>query len=338
MSRIARAVGAAGIESLTITHEDVPTPGPGEALVRLRAATLNFRDLIMVKGLIPGIYKTPDLVPLSCAAGVVVAVGAGVTRVAPGQRVSPIFDLDWITGPHASLGGGAGGRMLGGNADGVAREHMVVGADSLVLLPDELGDLDAATLACAGLTSWSALTQARATQPGDWVLAHGTGGVSLAALQFAKAMGAQVAITSSSDAKLARARSLGADVTVNYRSDPDWAGAIRAAIGGNRVANVIDTVGGTQFDDNVALLAGDGQLSAIGMLGSEFSWTRMQEGVNLVPIAVGNRDAHEAMLAFIVRHGIRPVVDVVYDLDRIADAYRCLEGNAFFGKVGISLL
>ena len=338
MFRIARAVGGAGIDSLTVTRADVPTPGPGEALVRLHAATLNFRDLIMVKGLIPGICKTPDLVPLSCAAGVVVAVGPGVVRVAPGQRVSPIFDLDWITGPHASVNGGMGGRMLGGNADGVAREHMLVGADSLVLIPDELGDLDAATLACAGLTAWSALTQARPTGPDDWVLAHGTGGVAIAALQFAKALGARVAITSSSDAKLARARSLGADVTVNYRTDPGWAATIRAAIGGSRVANVIDTVGASQFDDNVSLLAGDGQLSAIGMLGSEFSWTRMQDGLNLVPIAVGNRDAHEAMLAFIVRHGIRPVVDVVYDLDRIADAYRCVESNAFFGKVGVSLL
>jgi len=334
MSKIARAVGGAGIDSLSVREQDVPSPGPGEALVRLHAATLNFRDLIMVKGLIPGIFKTPDLVPLSCAAGVVVAVGDGVTRVAVGQRVSPIFDLDWISGPH----NGVGGRMLGGNADGVARQHTCFGAESLVVLPDELGDLDAATLTCAALTAWSALTAARPTGAGDWVLAHGTGGVALAALQFAKAMGAQVAITSSSDAKLARARALGADVAVNYRTNPGWAGAIRQAIGGNKVANVIDTVGVSQFDDNVSLIGDGGQLSAIGMLGSDFSWSRQQAGVNLVPISVGNRDAHEAMLAFIVAHRIRPVVDVVYDLDRIADAYHCLESNAFFGKVGVNLL
>jgi NADPH:quinone reductase-like Zn-dependent oxidoreductase len=170
------------------------------------------------------------------------------------------------------------------------------------------------------------------------VLAHGTGGCSIAALQFAHAMGCKVAITSSSDRKLARARSLGADLTVNYKTTPDWAGAIRSAIGGNRIANVVDTVGAVQFDDNVSLLQDGGQLSAIGMLGSDFSWTRQQEGVNLAAIGVGNRDQHEAMLAFIVQHRIKPVVDVVYDLDRIQDAYKCMEGHGFFGKVGVSLL
>ena len=148
----------------------------------------------------------------------------------------------------------------------------------------------------------------------------------------------KVAITSSSDAKLARARSYGADVTVNYKSTPNWAEAIRDAVGGANVANVIDTVGATQFDDNASLLASDGQLSAIGMLGSDFSWTKQNPDVNLVPIAVGNRDQHEAMTAFIVQHRIKPVVDVVFDLDRIQDAYRTLEGGQFFGKVGVNLL
>ena len=321
-----------GIETLEIRHLPVPRPGPGEALVRLHAATLNFRDIIMAKGLIPGIAKEPELVPLSCAAGVVEAVGDGVTRVKPGDRVSPTFTLGWVSGPQASY------EMLGGSADGVARQYAVWNAESLVHNPDEIGDLEAATLACAGLTSWSALTQFRETRPGDWILAHGTGGVSIAALQFAKAMGAQVAITSSSDAKLARAKSLGADVTVNYRTTPDWAAALRSAIGGNHVVNVIDTVGAVQFDDNASLLTEGGQLSAIGMLGSDFSWTRTNPGIDLKPIAVGNREQHEAMLAFIVAHRIKPPVDVVYDLDRIQDAYRALERGQFFGKVGINLL
>lgn len=321
-----------GIETLEIREVPVPQPGPGEALVRLHAATLNFRDVIMAKGLIPGIAKEPELVPLSCAAGVVEAVGPGVTRVKPGDRVSPTFTLGWISGPQTSYA------MLGGSVDGVAQHYAAWDAESLVRNPDELGDLEAATLACAGLTSWSALTQYRQTRAGDWILAHGTGGVSIAALQFAKAMGARVAITSSSDAKLARAKSLGADVTVNYRTTPDWAAAIRAAIGGNGIANVIDTVGAVQFDDNAGLLSEDGQLSAIGMLGSDFSWTGSNITVDLKPIAVGNRDQHEAMLAFIVAHRIKPPVDVVYDLDRIQDAYRTLEAGQFFGKVGVNLL
>lgn len=320
-----------GIETLQIVERDVPQPGPGEALVRLTAATLNFRDLIMAKGLIPEIAKTPELIPLSCASGVVEAVGSGVTRVRARERVMPIFTLGWIDGPQTSMD------MLGGSVDGVARQYAVFPADSLVHLPDELGDLDGATFACAGVTAWSALTQYRATRPGDWILAHGTGGVAIAALQLAKAMGAKVAITSSSDAKLHRAKALGADVTVNYRTT-NWSDAVRQAIGGNRVANVIDTVGAAQFDDNAALLGEDGQISGIGMLGSDFSWTRPDATEVLRPIAVGNRGQHEAMTAFIVEHRIRPVVDVVYDLDRLQDAYRALESGKFFGKVGVNLL
>ena len=320
-----------GIDAIRIVEQDVPAPAPGEALVRLTAATLNFRDIIMAKGLIPYIAKTPELIPLSCASGVVEAVGAEVTRIKVGDRVMPTFTLGWIDGPQVSMD------MLGGSVDGVARQYAVFPDHSLAHLPDELGDFDGATLACAGLTAWSALTQYRPTAPGDWILAHGTGGVSIAALQFAKAMGAKVAITSSSDAKLSRARALGADVTINYKTTPGWAAALRRDLGGNRVANVIDTVGAVQFEDNAALLGNDGQISGIGMLGSDFTWTRPDAAAVLKPIAVGSRTQHEAMTKFIVSHRIRPVVDRVYDLDRLAEAYRALEGGEFFGKIGINL-
>lgn len=332
MAKVAVLQSGKGIETIKVSEADVPQPGPGEALVRLHAATLNFRDIIMAKALIPGIAKEPSLVPLSCAAGEVAAVGSGVTRVKVGDRVTPIFTLGYISGEQTSY------EMLGGSTDGVARQYAVFPAESLVLNPDELGDLEAATLTCAALTSWSALTAFRPTQPGEWILAHGTGGCSIAALQFAKAMGCSVAITSSSDRKLHRAQSLGADVVVNYKTTPYWADAIRKAIGGNKVANVIDTIGAVQFDDNASLMIEGGQLSAIGMLGSDFSWTKQNPQVNLAPISVGNRDGHEAMLRFIVEHRIKPVVDVVYDLDRIQDAYRCMESHAFFGKVGVNLL
>jgi NADPH:quinone reductase-like Zn-dependent oxidoreductase len=332
MTKVARLLSGKGIETITIEDVAIPEPGPGEALVRLHAATLNFRDIIMAKALIPGIAREPDLIPLSCSAGEVVSVGSGVTRVKAGDRVTPIFTLGHINGPQTSYD------MLGGSVDGVARQYAVFPAESLVLNPDELSDLEAATLTCAGLTSWSALTAFRPAQKGEWVLAHGTGGCSIAALQFAKAMGCNVAITSSSDRKLARARSLGADLTVNYKSTPDWAGAIRKALGGNKVANVIDTIGAVQFDDNASLMADGGQLSAIGMLGSDFSWSVPNPEVTLAPISVGNRDGHEAMLRFIVQHRIKPVVDVVYDLDRLQEAYRCMESHQFFGKVGVSLL
>lgn len=322
-----------GIGTIAIREAAVPQPGPGEALVRLHAATLNFRDIIVSDGLMPMMpVKEPEIVPLSCAAGVVESVGAGVTRVKAGDRVTPLFAIGWLSGPQGTS------TMLGGSIDGVGQEYAVYPAESLIHNPDELGDLEAATLACAGLTSWSALTAFRPTQAGEWVLAHGTGGVSIAALQLAKAMGAKVAITSSSDAKLARAKSLGADVTVNYKANPNWADAIRKAIGGNRIANVIDTVGATQFGDNSSLMQDGAQLSAIGMLGSQFTWMRQDINVDMKPIGVGNRDQHEAMLAFIVEHRIKPVVDVVYDLDRLQDAYRALQAGSFFGKVAVNLL
>lgn len=329
--KVARAVGGAGIEGLRIVEEDIPAPGPGEALVRLHAATLNFRDLIIVRGMMAGLVKEPDVVPLSCSAGEVVALGDGVSRVAVGDRVTPIFALGWLTGPQPTMD------MLGGRADGVARQYACFPAESLCHLPDHLGDLEGATLTCAGLTSWAALTQHRQLQAGEWVLCHGTGGVSIAALQFAKAMGGKVAITSSSDRKLNRARALGADVTINYRDTPDWENAVAKALGGPNVSIVVDVVGRDQFDRNLSLLRPDGLIATIGMLGSDFSWG-MDHGMERTGrISVGNRDQHEAMTAFIAEHAIRPPVDVVYDLDRLQDAYRHLESGRFFGKVGVNL-
>jgi NADPH:quinone reductase-like Zn-dependent oxidoreductase len=331
-SRAAYAVGGKGIDALEFRDVELGKPGPGEALVRLRAATLNFRDLLFIKGLLPRTTKLPDYVPLSCGAGEVLAVGAGVTRVRVGQRVSPIFHQGWINGPmHAQ-------DMLGGTADGTARTHAVFPVESLCLLPDELGDLEAATLPCAGLTAWSALFGQRPIRPGEWIATHGTGGVSMAAVQWAKAVGANVVITSSSDAKLKRARSHGADITINYRSEPDWAAAARRKLGGKGVDIVVDNAGGTQLAASGSLLNDGGVIAAIGMLDGEFSRGKDPGGKQMVAIAVGNRDQHEAMLAFAAQHRIHPVIDVVYDLSRLGAAMRHHESGRFFGKVGINLL
>jgi NADPH:quinone reductase-like Zn-dependent oxidoreductase len=327
----AKAVGGKGLESLRFEEVDAPVPGPGEALVRINAATLNFRDLLFIEGRLPGMTKVPDYVPLSCGAGVVEAVGAGVTRVRPGDRVSPIFALGWLEGPIPTMA------MLGGLADGVARSHAVFAADSLVINPPTLGDMDAATYTCAGVTAWNALFRDRPIQPGEWVLCPGTGGVSIAALQFAKAAGANVALTSSSDAKLTRGRALGADVTFNYHTDPDWRQSLMQASGGIDI--IVDVVGADELDANAALLKPGGIIAAIGMLGSDFSWHEAQVGGHPISrITVGNRADHEATLAFVKRHAIRPVVDAIYPLDRLGDALQHLKSGAFFGKVGITLL
>ncbi|HKR88131.1 MAG TPA: NAD(P)-dependent alcohol dehydrogenase [Phenylobacterium sp.] len=324
------AKGGAGIDSVELREVAIPEPGPGEALVRLKAATLNFRDLLFVNGVLPGMTKQPEYVPLSCATGEVLAVGEGVARVKAGDRVNPLF--------HQGLAAGARNSpdMLGGSADGVARTHAVFPAESLCLVPDELGDLEAATLPCAALTAWSALFDARPLKAGERVLVQGAGGVSIAALQWAKAAGAEVIITSSSDAKLKRAKALGADVGVNYRTSPDWAKAVRAASGGRGVDIVVDTAGASELEASASLLNDGGVIAAIGMLGGDFSWNR-QIDKPIVPISVGDREQHEAMLAFAARRGIRPVVDVVFDLTRLTDAMRCLESKQFFGKVGVNL-
>lgn len=328
-NKVALAEGGAGIDAITVTEQPVPEPGPGEAQVRLVAATLNYRDFLFATGRLSGMTKTPRYVPLSCATGEVTALGAGVTGLKIGDRVNPTFIQGQAEGSPMPM-------MLGGNVDGVARQWAVFPADRLCVVPDELGDLEAATLACAGLTAWSALFGARPIRAGETVLVQGTGGVSLAALQWAKAAGAHVIITSSSDAKLNRALALGADQGVNYRSQGDWAGAVRAALGGKGVDIVIDVAGASQLEASADLLNDGGQISAIGMLDGEFSWTRKIEK-SLVPISVGSPEQHAAMLAFAARHRIRPVVDIVYDLDRIGEALHRLESGRFFGKVGIGL-
>lgn len=326
---IARA--GAGIDALQLRELPVSEPGTGEALVRLKAATINFRDLLFITGRLSG-YAKPEYVPLCCATGEVVALGPGVARVRVGDRVNPIYYPGWIEGerPETLI-------MLGAQRDGVARGYAVFSAEDLCKVPDELGDLEAATLPCAGLSAWSAVFGARPVQRGEWVLVQGTGGVSIAALQWAKAAGANVIVTSSSERKLRRARALGADATINYREQPDWARAVREHLG-HGVDIVVDVLGATQLDASLSVLNEGGIVAALGMLDGAFSWERPIEGKPVVPIAVGNRTQHEQMLAFAARERIRPVVDVVYDLTRLADAMHCAERGEFFGKVGVNLV
>ncbi len=327
----AYAVGGKGTGGIALRQVPIEQPKAGEALVRLHAATLNYRDHLFLSGILPGMTKEPEYVPFSCGAGEVIALGEGVSRVKIGDRVNPIFSQGWLEGRTPSM------QMLGGFADGTARQYACFDAESLVTLPDYIGDLEAATLPCAGLTAWNALFQHRPIQAGEWVYCPGTGGVSLAAMQFAKAAGANVVITSSSDRKLARAKAMGADACVNYKSAPNLAQAIRDGAGGG-VDIVVDVVGQAQLEMNLALLNEGGMVSAIGMLADNSSWgADFFDDKRLGRISVGNRAEHEAMIAFCTAHAIRPVVDVVYDLHRVQDAYRHLTEGDFFGKIGINL-
>ncbi len=329
--RRALAHGGAGIDAITIETSAIPEAGAGEVLVRIHVATLNFRDLIGVKGLIPGMAGD-NYVPLSCSAGEVVAIGAGVTRVKVGDRVAPVFDQGWVSGEQTSRKPNS----LGARIDGVARDYAVFSEVGLSRLPDEVSDLEAATLPCAGLTAWNALFLARTTQPGDVVVVQGTGGVSIAALQFAKAAGAIVIVTSSSDSKLARAKSLGADHVINYRATPDWPAAVRALTHGVGAHVVIDVIGGSQLEQSASAVRSGGIIAAIGMLGGSFSWGK-QASVPIVPVAVGNRDQFEAMVRAIAANGIRPVVDRIYPLERLREALRYMESGSYFGKIAITM-
>ncbi|MGH8127695.1 MAG: zinc-dependent alcohol dehydrogenase family protein [Gammaproteobacteria bacterium] len=323
-----------GIESLERMDVPLPCAGPGEALVRMTAATLNFHDIVVAKALLPELILTAQLIPLSSATAEVVAVGDGVTGVKPGDRVNPLFGQGWFAGSEPTHPD----QMLGGTTDGVAREYAAFDADNLVHVPPELSDLEAATLPVAGLTAWHALHTQRPVAPGDWVLVQGTGGVSIAALQWAKAAGAHVVVTSSSDAKLRRATALGADITVNYRTTRDWATTVRERAG-HGMDLIVNNAGAAELERSARLLNEGGIVVAVGMFDGGFGWEREQiGGRKIVPVMIGHRGLHEAVIAFAATRAIHPVVDKVFSFERLPDAYRAQEAGRFIGKIGITFL
>jgi NADPH:quinone reductase-like Zn-dependent oxidoreductase len=327
-------VTGAGYDNVKMADRPVPQPSAGQVQVRMKAATLNYRDVLMLES--PSRAGRAPYVPLSCGCGEVIAVGEGVTRARVGDRVSPTFFQSWVSGPAEAADFG---KALGGPVDGVACEVACFPEDSVVRIPDSLSDLEAATLPCAGLTAWNGLFNIRASRPGDVVLLQGTGGVSIAGLQFAKAAGATVIITSSSDAKLVRARSLGADFGINYRSEPDWAKHARALTvrdGVEQGADVVLEVGGAgTLAQSAAALRRGGVIAAIGLLtGSPIQVEDAPAGTHR--IRVGNREQFEEMLRGIEANAIRPVVDRVFPLEKLGEALKTLRAGAMFGKIGIT--
>ena len=320
-----------GEQHIRIVDRPVPVPGPGEVLVEIHAATLNYRDLVFLQGSGLGFSRYP-YVPLSCACGRVSDVGAGVTRVGVGDRVAPIFFQNWLSGPQPP---DADMRPLGGPIDGVAADVVCLSEDGVVKVPDSLGDLEAATLPCAGVTAWVALFGIRATRPGDVVLLLGTGGVSIVGLQLAKAVGATAIITSSSDAKLERARSLGADHGINYCQVTAWGARAREITGGRGVDVVLEVGGAETLPQSIRALREGGDIAGIGLLAGTPVWHVKDSGVRLHRIRVGSREHFEDLLRGIVATRVRPVVDAVYPMEQLADAFRALKAGVF-GKIGIA--
>ncbi len=321
-----------------LRREDLPEPkaGPGEVLVRVRAASLNFRDLMTLKGTYSRNLSLP-LVPLSDGAGEVAEVGPGVTRFRPGDRVAGCFMPAWHDGPPDEA---AVKSAMGGAVDGMLAELVVLPEGGIVRVPDHLSDEEAATLPCAALTAWHALFEGGELRAGETVLVQGTGGVSLFALQFAKLAGARVIATSSSDAKLARARELGASDGINYKTTADWDVAARNLTEGIGVDHVVEVGGAGTLPRSIKAVKLGGHIALIGVLtgaGEINPMPLLMKTIRLQGIYVGSRSMFENMNRAIALHKLKPVIDRVFPFDQAAAAYSHMEGASHFGKIVITM-
>lgn len=330
--------GGFGFENLALTRRPRPAPGPGEVLVRVEALSLNYRDLLLVQGQYDPRMSLPR-VPLSDAAGVVVEVGQGCSRFKTGDAVSPIFAPTWHDGePPADILSHA----LGHRRDGVAAEHVVLPEADLVAIAGGLDATEAATLPCAGVTAWHALTTGPgAIRPGDTVVVQGTGGVSIFALQIARAAGARVVVTSSDDSKLSRARALGAELGINYRTTPQWGKGVRAHTGGRGADHVVEVGGAGTLSESLAAVRAGGRISIIGVLAGRQApldvTSILMRGVTLQGIFVGSRAHAEALQRAVSASGLKPVVDRVFDFEALPEALAHLQSGSHFGKIALRL-
>lgn len=324
-----------GLNHLGFLDRPEPTPGPGQVLVRIRAASLNYRDLLIAKGLYNPRLQLPRVLG-SDAAGEVVAVGDGVNNWKPGDRVCGCFFQNWIDGPITDA---AVRSTLGSEHDGVFAELVTFESSGLVAIPDGLSFEEAATLPCAAVTAWHGL-HAGGCASGKTVLLQGTGGVSIFALQFAKALGSRVLITSGHDDKLARAITLGADAGTNYKTNPDWDKWARGETGGNGVDLVIEVGGAGTLERSAKATRPGGFIALIGVLAGASSFNPMNvlmKSLTVQGIFVGSRAMFEAMNRGIEAHHIKPVIDRVFPLAQAREAFQHLDSAAHFGKVVVAM-
>lgn len=323
-----------GIDKLALVDREIPRPGAGEVLVSLTAASLNYRDLIVVEGKYNPKLKRP-MVPLSDGVGVVEEIGPGVTRFKKGDRVAACFMQKWIDGAvnrekaSSALGGGA--------IDGVLQEFAVFSEQGLVSVPRLLSDEEAAALPCAAVTAWHALFEDTPRAPGDTVLIQGTGGVSIFALQFAKAAGLRTILISSSDEKLARAKQLGADETINYKANPKWEERARELTNDEGVHQVIEVGGSGTMPRSLRAVRMAGVISVIGALtGGDPTVSPVPILMNTIRVQgiyVGSRAMFERMNRAIELYSIKPVIDKVFNWTEAREALRYMQSQQHFGKI-----
>jgi NADPH:quinone reductase-like Zn-dependent oxidoreductase len=326
-----------GIDGLALVEKPKPAPGPGQVLVRMQALSLNFRDLMLVKGQYNPRLRFP-FTPLSDGAGEVAEVGAGVARVKVGDRVAGCFMQRWIAGPVTEEGARS---ALGGAIPGVAAEYVVLEENGLVKPPAHLLAEEAATLPCAAVTAWHALVVEGQIKAGDVVLTQGTGGVSLFALQFALASGARVIATSSSDEKLARVLKLGASDGINYRTTENWDEKVRELTGGLGCDHVVEVGGAGTLGKSLKAVRMGGRIGLIGVLtgaaGTVNPLLILMKSVRVQGIFVGSRDMFEAMNRAIDLRKMRPALDLAFAFGELPQALAYMESGAHFGKVVIRL-
>lgn len=322
-----------GLENFVVVERDVPRPAPGEILFRVHGLSLNYHDYMVAVGTAP---TADGRIPMSDGAGEVVEVGHGVTAFAPGDAVVSTFFPDWLSGEPTP----AMTRAMGGDTvDGYAAEYVTAPATAFTKAPPGWSHVEAATLPCAGLTAWRGLVVKGQVKPGDVVLTQGTGGVSLFALQFAKAAGATVIATSSSNEKLARLSALGADHVINYRETSDWAAAALALTGGRGVDHVVEIGGAGTLPQSIKACRIGGHIALIGVLaglsGAIPTYLIFGRQLRISGVAVGSREDQEAMIRAVTACGMRPIIDSVFPLEGLAEAYRHQASQNHFGKICI---
>ncbi len=328
---------AVGIEGLVLNPErPTPEPGHGEILVRVRAASLNYRDLLIARGA----YRSgaqANVIPLSDGAGDVVAVGPAVTRFKVGDRVAGAFFPDWLGG---AIRAEAVSRALGGTVDGMLAEFVVLQETGAIAIPEYMSFEEGATLPCAALTAWNAIAEMADVRAGQTVLLLGTGGVSLFALQFAKLHGARAILTSSSDDKLAMAKTLGADEVINYRETPEWHKKVFELTGARGVDLVVEVGGAGTLERSIRSTRVGGVVALIGVVaGSAEVDPRlvMSRAARLQGVIVGSLEMFAAMNAALTLAQLRPVIDRTFPFEEAREAYAHLQSGSHIGKVVIAM-
>jgi NADPH:quinone reductase-like Zn-dependent oxidoreductase len=325
-----------GLECLTLSQRPEPQPGPGEVLLKIKAVSLNYRDLMVVKGIYNPKMNLPRI-PCSDAVGEIVALGPGSSRFKLRQRVAGLFMPGWLEG---ELTDAKAKTSLGGGVDGLLAEYAVLSEQAVVAVPEHLSDEEAASLPCAAVTAWNGLYACGRVQAGESVLVQGTGGVSLFALQFAKMAGARVIATSSSEEKLAKVKALGASEGINYRTTPEWGEQVRQLTGGRGVDHVVEVGGAGTLAQSLKAVRTAGHVALIGVLSGYGQFNPLpilMKGIRVSGIYVGSREMFEAMNRAIALHGLRPIVDRVFGFEEAAEAFRHMESAAHFGKIVIRM-